>query len=44
MADNITDKLFGFLGFVAASIVFRTLGKDQWSKASGIRADDGRKP
>ena len=44
MADNLSDKVFGFLGFLLGSIVFWALGKDQWNKASEMSADNGRKP
>ena len=44
MADDWSEKTFGFLGFLTAAIVFWALGKDQLHTASKMRAEDGHKP
>lgn len=42
--DDLSDKVFSVLAFILGSIVFGSVGRDQWRKASKMNADEGPKP
>jgi hypothetical protein len=42
--DNLSDKIFGVVGFFAGMLILAAIGKSYWKTASEMSPDERRKP
>jgi hypothetical protein len=42
--DNLSDKIFGVVGFFAGMLILAAVGKSYWKTASEMTADERRRP
>jgi hypothetical protein len=43
-SDNLSDKIFGVVGFFAGMLILAAVGKSYWKTASEMSADERRRP